>query len=148
METKIFKPLFDKLYLILLIPTVILIIAVTAFVFVFPEPAAICIIIAVDLFVAYFFVSPLFGYVELRESSLFIKYGFFLKKEIPYEKIRGTSKERKFYSDSMMSLKNSFEHVNIKYNAFDVASISVVDNDAFALALEERLVRNNKESVL
>ena len=145
METKRFKPLFDKLYLILLIPTLFLMLGVTALIFVFPEPAAIFIIIAVDLFVAYFFVSPLFGYVELRENSLFIKYGFFLKKEIPYEKIRETSKKRKFYSDSMMSLKNSFEHVNIKYNAFDVTSISVVDNDAFALALEERLVRNSKK---
>ena len=139
MEIKRFKPLFDKLYFILLVPTMILILGATALVFLFPAPLAVFIIVAVDLLVLYFFVSPLFGFVELRESSLFIKYGFFLKKEIRYEKIRGAVKVRKFYSDSMMSLKNSFEHVNIKYNAFDITSVSVVDNEEFIEALEERL---------
>ena len=139
MQSQRFKPLFDKLYLILLIPTAIVVLGATAMVLIFPEPVALVLIILVDLFVLYFFVSPLFGYVELRESSVFIKYGFFLKKEIPYEKIRGVVKDRKFYSDSIMSLKNSFEHVNIKYNAFDVTSVSVVDNDEFIETLEERL---------
>ena len=116
-------------YFIIFIPTALLLIAVTvlsAF-----SPTALIITVPVDLFVLYFFISPLFGYVELREGSLFIKYGFFLKKEIPYAKIRGAVKGRKFYSESMMSLKNSFEHVNVKYNSFDVTTVSVVENDAF-----------------
>ena len=94
---------------------------------------------AVAAFVLYFFVSPLFGYVELRENSMLIKYGFILKKEIPYSKIRSVTKARKFYSDSMMSLKNSFDHVNIKYNTFDVTCVSVVDNDSFINELSKRL---------
>ena len=139
MEIKRFKPLFDKLYFILLIPTAVLLLAATVLIFVFPEPAAVVIIAVVDLFVAYFFVSPLFGYVELRESSVFIKYGFLLRKEIPYDKIRGAVKVRKFYSDSMMSLKNSFEHINIKYNTFDITSVSVMDNDELIKALDALL---------
>ena len=82
--------------------------------------------IPADLFVLYFIISPLFGYVELREDSLFIKFGFFMNREIPYPKIRGTSFEHKFYSDSMLSLKNSADHVNIKYNTFDIKSTRMI----------------------
>ncbi len=140
MENKRFKPLIDRLYFMIFIPTALLLIAVTA-ASAFSPPALI-ITGAVDLFVLYFLISPLFGYVELRESSLFIKYGFLLKKEIPYAKIRGAVKGRKFYSESMMSLKNSFEHVNVKYNTFDVTTVSVVKNDAFISELEKRLLHS------
>ena len=54
--------------------------------------------------------------------------------EILFEK--GIVKERKFYAESMMSLKNAFEHINIKYNAFDVTTVSVVDNDGFIKMLQ------------
>ena len=45
---------------------------------------------------------------------------------------------RKFYSDSMLSLKTSFEHVNVKNNKFDMISVSVKDNDGVIKDLEER----------
>jgi hypothetical protein len=93
----------------------------------------------VDILIAYFIISPLFGYVELREKSVFIKFGFIMSREIPYEKIRGFSKARKFYSDSMLSLKNSFDHVNIKYNTFDMISVSVTDNDLLISDIEARM---------
>jgi len=140
MEIKKFKPLIDKLYFIILIPTILLLGAATV-ISTF-EPVALFITIPVDLTVIYFIISPLFGYAELRENSVYIKYGFILKKEIPYNKIRGVVKERKFYSESMMSLKNSFEHVNIKYNAFDVTTVSVVNNDDFIGELNERIKTN------
>jgi hypothetical protein len=38
----------------------------------------------------------------------------------------------------MVSLKNAIEHVNIKYNSFDVTTVSVVDNDGFIEELKER----------
>jgi hypothetical protein len=62
-----------------------------------------------------------------------------MKREIPYGRIRGMSLERKFYSDSMLSLKGAFEHVNIKYNRFDLISVSVRTNDALIDALNERI---------
>ena len=135
-KPKKYKPLVDKLFLIIFLPTAALVLggAVTLAVL---ERSTLIYTAPVSLFVLYFLVSPLFGYVELRESSLFIKYGFFLKKEIPYHKIRGVEKERKFYSESMMSLKNSFEHVNIKYNTFDITTVSVKDNSAFISELLE-----------
>lgn len=133
---KRFKPLVDKLFWIISVPTLLLICAGTV-ISVF-SPAALLVMIPVDLFVIYFLVSPLFGYVELRENSLYIKYGFILKKEIPYDQIRGVSRERKFYSDSMMSLKCSFEHINVKYNTFDVTCVSVVGNDFLISELKER----------
>ena len=134
-----FKPLIDKLFWIISIPTFIILAIVTTIVFIFPASAAIIIIILADLATVYFLISPLFGYVELRESTLFIKYGFLIKREIPYDKIRDTVKEHRFISESMLSLKNAFEHVNIKYNTFDVTTVSVADNDAFIAELKARI---------
>ena len=133
-----FKPFIDKLFWSISIPTVLFLTAFTVAVSIH-EPVTLFFSIPIDLFVSYFLVSPLFGYAELRESSLFIKYGFFIKKEIPYSKIRGAKKVRKWYSDSMLSLKNSLDHVNVKYNTFDMTSISVKDNDAFIEELMKRI---------
>ena len=136
---KRYKPLVDKLYFLIAIPSLIISAAMTvlsAFSWV-----SLLITVPVDLLIIYFLISPLFGYAELRENSLFIKYGMILKKEIPYGKIRAAERERKFYSESMMSLKNSFEHVNIKYNTFDVTCVSVVDNDGFVRELEAKIAQ-------
>ena len=134
---KKYKPLFDKLYWIIFIPTIILVVGLTvvaAF-----DTVALITIIPVDLFIIYFFISPLFGYVELRENSLFIRYGLILKKEIPYSSIRELVRDRRFYANSMMSLKNAFDHVNIKYNKFDLTCVSVVNNDEFIKEVNERI---------
>ena len=137
MENKRFKPLFDKLFFIIWIPTSILMIAVTVISSFFP--ITLLILISVDLFVFYFLFSSLFGYVELRKNTLFIKFGFILKREIPYSKIRGVAKERKIYSESMLALKNALEHVNIKYNKYDVITVSVKENDEFIKELNMHL---------
>lgn len=136
MENKKFKPLFDRLYLWIIIPTAAILAATTvlgAFHYV-----TLFFIIPVDLLVLYFLISPAFGYVELRKETLIIKYGFFLKKEIPYNKIRKAEKDRKFYSESMTSLKCALEHVNIKYNKYDVTTVSVIGNDDLVFELEKR----------
>ena len=137
MRNKRYKPKLDKLFFIIFIPTLVLMLGVTLVPGIL-ESATLFWTLPIDVFVFYFFISSLFGYVELREKTLFIKYGFILKKEIPYEKIRKIRKDKKFYSESMMSLKNSFEHVNITYNSFDVTAVSVKDNDAFIKELEAR----------
>lgn len=137
MEVKRFKPLIDKLFWIILIPTVILIISATLLSLF--ELGALLIMLGVDIFTLYFLVSSLFGYVELRENSIFIKFGLIMKKEIPYNKIRGITRARKFISDSMLSLKNALDHVNIKYNTFDMVSVSVIENDKFIRELELRI---------
>ena len=77
--------------------------------------------------------------VSLR--ALRLRFGFFMKREIPYSKIRGVEKVRRFYSDSMLSLKNSFDHLNIKYNTFDIISISVVGSEDFVSELSLRCER-------
>lgn len=137
MENKKFKPLIDKTLPIIWIPlTVLLAVATALSVY---SILALCIMIAVDLFTFYFLLSPLFGYAELREQTLFVKFGFILKREIPYTAIRGYEKNRKFYSESMLSLKLAMEHINIKYNKFDVIAISVVTNDAFLDELSARI---------
>lgn len=136
MENKKFKPLFDKMFWLIWIPTSFLMISVTVLSAFYP--IALLIIIPTDLFTFYFLATSFFGYVELRKDSLYIKFGFILKRDIPYSKIRGVKKERKFYSESMLALKNSFEHVNIKYNKYDVVSVSVVSNDEFMRELEAR----------
>ena len=127
MENKRYKPLIGKMFFIIWVPTLILLFAAT--VISASYITALLIILATDIFTLYFLISPLFGYVELREDEVFVKLGFFTTVEIPYNKIRAVVKERKLYADSLISLKNSLDHVNIKYNRFDVLSVSVVDND-------------------
>ena len=132
-----FRPRVDRLFWIIWVPTAVLMLVLTvvgAF-----APMALVLMILVDLFVFYFLVSSLVGYVELRERSVFIRFGFILKREIPYESIRRVEKERRFYADSMLSLKNAMEHLNIKYNRFDLVCVSVVDNDALLAELEARM---------
>ena len=132
-----FRPRVDRLFWIIWVPTAVLMLVLTvvgAF-----APMALVLMILVDLFVFYFLVSLLVGYVELRERSVFIRFGFILKREIPYESIRCVEKERRFYADSMLLLKNAMEHLNIKYNRFDLVCVSVVDNDALLAELEARM---------
>lgn len=140
MNIQRYKPLVDKLFWIISVPTAVLLIGATLVVCFVPAPLALFITIVTDLIVIYFIITPLFGYVELREDSVYIKYGLFLNKEIPYRKIRKIEKERKFYSDSMLSLKNAFDHINIKYNTFDITSVSVVNNDIFIENLNKRIL--------
>ena len=137
MENKRYKPLVDRLFFLILIPTVALLAVATVFsVF---SLGALLIMLATDVFVLYFFVSSIFGYVELRENTVFIRFGIILKREIPYSKIRGVAKERKIYSESMLSLKNAMEHINIKYNSFDTVTVSVRENDELLRELQARL---------
>lgn len=145
MESIRFKPKVDGFYLWIFIPTLILLAVATVFAAL--EPMALFVIAPADLFTLYFLISPFFGYVELRESTVLVKVGFFIKREFPYRKIRGTVKERRFISESMLSLKCSMEHVNIKYNTFDVITVSVQDNDELISKIEERVsaeFRNNQ----
>ena len=139
MENRMFKPKYDKLFWCIWIPTTVLLLGVTAIGFF--APTSLFVLIPIDLFTFYFLISPLSGYVELREGSVFVRFGFFMTREIPYGKIRALVKERRWYSESMLSLKNAIEHVNIKYNSFDVLTVSVTDSDALILAIEERIAK-------
>lgn len=96
MQRKRFKPLVDKLFWIIAIPTAVLIASATALAAL--APTILFVMLPIDLFVVYFLISPLFGYVELGETAVFIKYGFFMKKEIPYVSIRGTQILCGFYA--------------------------------------------------
>ena len=137
MNLKIYKPKVDKLFWILFIPTNAFCIPLTLIPAI-KEPQTIFITVPILLFVNYFFASSLCGYVALCDEDLFIKYGFFLKKRIPYVNIRALEKGRRFYSYSMLSIKNAYEHVDIKYNFYDVTTVSVKNMDLFIAELEER----------
>ena len=140
---KKYKPLTGGLFFAIWIPTAALMIAATviaAF-----SPLALIIMIPTDIFTFYFLVTSLVGYAELREKSLFVKFGFIIKREIPYSKIRDIFKERKFHSETMLSLKNSVEHIIIKYNKFDVICVSVKNNDEFMESLRARIADSQAE---
>lgn len=139
MQIKKYKPLLDKLFYISTVIALLILAAMTVSVCLFPAAVAIVIVALVDLLTVYVIFSPLFGYVELREETLFIKYGLILKKEIPYEKIRSAEKTRHWYSESILALKNAITHVNVRYNAFDVTTVSVKDNDGFIEELQKRI---------
>lgn len=134
---KRYKPLVDKLFWIIWVPTWVLMAAVTVVSVL--DVVGLVFIIPADALLLYFMVSPLFAYVELRDDTIFIKYGFIMKREIPYDKVRSVSKKRSFMAETMLSLKNSFDHVEIRYNAFDVTSVSVVGNDELISEINSRI---------
>ena len=136
MEAKRYKPKIDRLFWFIWIPTVILLAIGT--VISCSSAVALLIMLATDIFTLYFLVSPLFGYVELREQTVYIKFGFFTSREIEYSRIRSVNTERKWYSESMLSLKCAYEHVNIKYNSFEVVTVSVDSNADLARELDSR----------
>lgn len=139
---KIYKPLVDTSYWCIFgvcLSAVAVLIAVSV-----PEPLTFIITAPTALFVIYFLISPLFGYVELREDTLFIKYGFVMKREIPYAKIRGVARGHGIYSESMLSLKTALDHINIKYNSFDITCVSVVNLDDLALEITERAAHSGQ----
>ena len=128
----------DGLFYWLFIPITAILLGVTVTLGIL-DAVALAIILPIDLFILYFLVSPLFGYCELREDELFIRYGLIITRSIPYEKIRAIEKKRAFYTYSMLSLKCSFFHIDIKYNRFDVTSVGVRDGDEFIGRLEEKI---------
>ena len=134
------KPQIDKLFWFIWMPTVILL--AVGMVIACASTVALLIMLATDIFTLYFLISPLFGFVELREQTVYIKFGFFTSREIEYARIRAIETERTWYSESMLSLKCAYEHVNIKYNSFDVTTVSVRDNAYFVAELDRR--RNGK----
>ena len=136
MQTKVYKPALDRMFWWISMPTAILLVGATVLACL--EPAALFIMLPVDAITIYFLIAPLLGYVELREHTVFIKYGAFLKREIPYGKIRGVERDRKFYAESTLSLKCAMEHVNIRYNRFDVTSVSVNNIEELIEELESR----------
>lgn len=136
-----FKPLIDRSFFIIWLPTLMLLAAAT--VISFSSPVALLIMLATDVFVIYFLFSSLFAYAELREDSLYIKFGFILKREIPYSSIRELKKERKIIAETMLSLKNALDHVTVKYNKFDNVAVSVKDNDTFISELKKRIQTNS-----
>ena len=140
---KIYKPKIDGLFFAIWMPTVLLLAVST--VIACTSPMALIIMLATDIFTLYFLISPLFGYVELRENTVFIRYGFFLTREIEYIRIREMKKERKIYTESMLSLKNAMEHVTIKYNKFDTTAVSVTDNDDLIINIKARTERLRAE---
>lgn len=134
---KKYKPAIDKYFWIIWIFATIILAPCT--ILSFSNMTVLIIMILCDVFVYYFMVSSLFGYVELRKNSIYVKFGFILRREILYKKIRNINKERKIISYSFMSLKNAIEHVNIEYNKFDMITVSVVNNDDLIRELKMKI---------
>lgn len=138
MERKRYKPRFDKLYYLITGFTAAFTLALLLLPMLDPSVGGWIVTGGTVLCVAFFLISPLFGYVELRESTVFIKFGIFLKREIPYTAVRGLEKKRGAIADSMISLKNAMDHLNIKYNAYDAVSVSVKDEEGLINELKAR----------
>ena len=138
MEKKRFKPKFDKLYFGIAFPTAAFVLAVLVLTAIWKATGGWIIMACTAILVGYLLVFPCFGYVELREETVFIKFGFFLKREIPYARIRGIEKKRTAIADSMLSLKNAMDHVNIKYESFDCVSVSIRDEDGMIDEIKRR----------
>ena len=137
MKDKRYTPKVDKLFYLLAVPTFI-IVALPTVICGILAPNTLYIMLPIFVFTAYFFVSPLFGYVELRDDELYIKYGFMMSRTIPYNKIRKIEKERKAISTSILSIKNALDHINIRYNTFDMTTVSLKDEEDFLSELNAK----------
>ena len=140
MENKRYKPLIDKYFYIIWIIMTIILLPLTIISIVYP--AGFIILILTDIFCYYFMVSSLVAYVELKEDTLYIKFGFIMKREIPYNKIRSLEKEKRIITYSMLSIKNALEHINLKYNKYDMVTISLKNNDEFIKEVNEKILKN------
>ena len=138
MQTKRYRPKIDILFWMITAVANVILLAMLIVGFVF-DRVVLFVTVPTLLFVNYFIVSPLFGYVELGDDAMFIKFGLLLKRRVPYSQIRTLTIDRRWYSESMLSIKNSIEHVNVRYNRFDVVTVSVRDNEAFVEAVKERM---------
>ena len=146
---KRYKPLVGKLFWIAAVLLALLLAGAT--VLAAASPLALAILIVIDFLCVYLAISPLFGYVELREDCVFIKFGLMLERRIEYERIRGVELEWAIYADSMLSLKNAAWHVNIKYDRFNLVCVSVVGNDELIREIENRcgiIAHNGKSETL
>ena len=138
MEYKRFRPKFDRLYLWIVIPTMLLTLTLLVLTAVWQATGGWIVMTATTAFIGYFLISPCFGYVELREETVFFKFGLIMKREVPYARIRKLEKRRTAIAESMLSLKNAMEHVNVKFNSFDCYSVSVKENEELIEELKKR----------
>ena len=136
--TKRYKPRFDRLFYGIAIFTAVVMLGCLIPSFYGGGAFAIAVTLGSLILCGYFLVSPCFGYAELREETLFIKFGFFLSREIPYEKIYAVEKKHMMVADSMLSLKNAMDHLNVKYNRFDLVSLSLQNEEDFIETLCDR----------
>ena len=138
-----YKPKIDKYFYFIWIPLATLLIAGTILSTI--SIPALIILLCTDVLTFYFMVSSLVAYVELRENTLFIKFGCILKREIPYDKIIDIKKDRRVITYSMLAIKNSLEHIDIKYNKYDFVTVSVKDNDKFIKDLKSKMNSKTNE---
>ena len=135
---KRYKPRFDRLVYGIAIFTAVVVLGALIPSFCGGGAFAIAVTPGTLILCGYFLVSPCFGYAELREGTLLVKFGFFLSREIPYEKIYAIEKKHTMVADSILSLKNAMDHLNVKYNRFDLVSLSLQNEENFIEVLCER----------
>ena len=138
-----FRPRVDKYYLWIAIPTEIFLIVMTVMTLVHFTLFGLIVMLLALALSSFFILSPIFfGYAELRDDELFVDFGVFIKRSITYSRIRAIEKKRRFYSESMLSLKCAIDHVDIKYNHFDVLSLSLKDEEVFIEELNKKIPLN------
>ena len=133
-----FSPRYDKLYLWITVPTSLMLLGLLLLAAIEGKTALWLTMGGTVLLTGFFLISPCFGYAELKEKTLLIRFGLFMKREIPYESIFGIEKKRSAIADSMLSLKNAMEHINIKFNRYDLYSVSLKNEDLFTEELKKR----------
>lgn len=117
--------------LILLIPLILSIVAKRVWV--------ILVVAFLIIFVEYLLFSCFIGYAKLEEDHLVIRYGFIIKRRLPYEIIRGVEKKSSYFSESLISLKTTKNCVVVLFNTYDNTTISIKDEDDFIEKLLEKL---------
>lgn len=134
-----FKTKFDLFHIMILLITELIMLPFVIISLIDKSYGAAIISAIPGILIALLWISMASAYAVLEDDSLFIKYGFVFKKRIPYNKIRSIEKKKKWYSESLLGMKNSLVHVDIKYNTYDITCVSLKDNDLFIDELTKRI---------
>lgn len=129
----------DLCYSIIFIVTELVLLVPSILTFIFKDMLAGFVTLAPFLLVTLLFMSSFSGYIIIKEDELYIRYGFILKRSIPYENIRALIKEKTVLSECLLGMKNSLEHVLIKYNKYDTTCVSVRNNDLFIEEVNKKI---------
>lgn len=90
-------------------------------------------------------ISSLFGYARLEETTLYIRFGFFVHKKISYHRIKSMEKKKGYFRESLFSLNTSMEYIRIEYDENKFITVSIRNSEEFICNLKSKIENKVEE---
>lgn len=97
------------------------------------------------LLVEVLMISSLFGYARLEETTLYIRFGFFVHKKISYHRIKSMEKKKGYFRESLFSLNTSMEYIRIEYDENKFITVSIRNSEEFICNLKSKIENKVEE---